>query len=191
MSGVWIVGPSRSGTSMVAGLFAQHGVFFGRCIRGNEYNPKGYFENAYLKRVMKHRNDLPDAWPDEWWEALRKQGWDGSAPWGVKSGPRQAPVVLPMAPSLLVFCRRPIHGVIRSRHRVPWASAPARHTTQINYDMMDDLANRLDVPTFDIETDQLVAGERDQLRPAFEALGIDLDLDIVDEWIDPSIWGRE
>jgi len=53
----FIAAPPRSGTSMVANLLHQHGVWIGRTIAGDEHNEHGYFENVNMvgitKRIMK------------------------------------------------------------------------------------------------------------------------------------------
>jgi len=46
---VLITGAPRSGTSMIAGLFARCGGWSGRCAAGNRDNPLGFFENLNLR----------------------------------------------------------------------------------------------------------------------------------------------
>lgn len=51
MSGVFITGCGRSGTSMVAGLFAQTGLFMGDDLHSPRHsNPKGFFEAPAINR---------------------------------------------------------------------------------------------------------------------------------------------
>lgn len=83
----------RSGSSMTAGVFAQHGVWTGNCQPADHKNPKGYFENIRLKRIMSeafkdHRTNprvLPplDAWDVAVEAVLETEGWKGE-PWLVK-----------------------------------------------------------------------------------------------------------
>ena len=87
MSGVLIIGASRSGTSMTAGLFSQHGVFFGNCMEPHKTkNPKGYFENKWLKSVYKSGNYGVQDFDTAWKSQLKKEGWDGQSIWGAKCG---------------------------------------------------------------------------------------------------------
>ena len=46
-----IVGVPRSGTSLVAGLFAKHGVWTGKCRPADEHNPTGYFESVAFNKI--------------------------------------------------------------------------------------------------------------------------------------------
>lgn len=185
MTGLWVVGPSRSGTSMIAGLFAAHGVFFGRTRDGDEYNPKGYFEHGWLKSLREIPK--PDDWPDPWFDRLRSEGWDRERPWGVKSGPRLERLVRPMAPTVVVVCRRPMGQILASRRRVRWAVGRARVITNRVYEAVEKMtwANRVDV-----RTDRVADGYYKTLAPAFDALGIDFDLAVASNWIDRSVWNR-
>lgn len=187
--GVWVTGPSRSGTSMVAGFFAQHGVFFGACNGANEYNPKGYFENQYLKDVAA-RDGLPGGWPRLWFDALSAQGWDGATPWGAKIGPGRAWLMLPMRPSVIVACHRPIEQIVRSRRRVKWAKGPPRKVARNGYQQIAMMEASTRIPVVHVQTDELVKGRMVSVLPAFAALGVTFDLSIATAWIDPSIWGR-
>lgn len=186
---MWVTGPSRSGTSMVAGLFAQHGVFFGTCTQPNEYNPKGFFENVWFKRVIQE-GAPPKGWPRPWFRELVDQGWCGCNPWGVKCGPQQRHLVEPMRPTVVVFCQRPLDQIARSRSRVAWATGPPRVTAMRAYRLMQAMHRELDVPVVHVRTDRLVLGQVGQIRPAFRQLGMELDKAVATDWIDPELWGR-
>lgn len=188
-TGVWVTGPSRSGTSLVAGLLRAHGVYFGTCISANEYNPKGFFENVYLKAVMKGE-ERPARWPAAWFSTLEDQGWDRESPWGVKVGPEGATLVFGMRPTLGVICRRPIEAIARSRGRVHWATGPPRKVARGSYRKIERAIIGADFPVLDVDTDDLVAGDRDPIRRVLANLELDFDESIAREWIDPSIWNR-
>lgn len=49
----FIAAPPRSGTSMIANLLYQHGVWIGRTIAGDEHNKHGYFENMNMVNITK------------------------------------------------------------------------------------------------------------------------------------------
>tara|TARA_R110002124_G_scaffold83738_6_gene218947 strand:+ start:6247 stop:6972 length:726 start_codon:yes stop_codon:yes gene_type:complete len=56
---IFVLGLPRSGTSMVAGLITEFGVWAGDTIAGGPENPKGFFENRairenLIKPVLKH-----------------------------------------------------------------------------------------------------------------------------------------
>lgn len=187
MSGIWVAGPSRSGTSMVAGLLAAHGVAFGRCVAGDEYNPKGYFEHVYLKS-LRGVEPLPPNWPAPWWDRLRSEGWDGRAPWGVKGGAQLAPIVQPMRPTVVIICRRPIKQIVRSRSHVRWAKGSPRTVTRNVYRALASLTwPRLLV---NVRTPEIAAGRYGDVLPAFDALDLAFDPAVADAWVEPGMWNR-
>ncbi len=47
-----LLSAGRSGSSMVAGILAAHGIWTGNCRPGNQYNPKGFFENTKIKNHL-------------------------------------------------------------------------------------------------------------------------------------------
>jgi len=49
---VIIAGAYRGGTSLTTAAFALSGAWTGRTMPGNQFNPKGYFENESLKSVL-------------------------------------------------------------------------------------------------------------------------------------------
>lgn len=187
--GVWVVGPSRSGTSMVAGLFAAHGVFFGESISANEYNPKGYFENIWLKDFFKGRLSGVD-WPKDFFRELSDQGWCPCDPWGAKTGPAKAVLMLALKPTLIVVCRRPIDQIARSRGRVHWAKGAPRNVAERGYERVEEMAHVAEAPIVDVHTDELVHGAYGEIREAFELLDVEFDREIAERWIDPTIWDR-
>lgn len=80
VKGLFVVGPTRSGTSMTAGAFRACGVFFGETMPGVPGNRKGTVEHPVLRRYAKEGR--PSGWPTPWYEALRGEGWDDGVPWG-------------------------------------------------------------------------------------------------------------
>lgn len=186
--GVWVTGPSRSGTSMVSGLFAAHGVFFGECINANKYNPKGYFENVYIKKVVKGEVE-PEDWPRDWFVALAAQGWCGCDPWGVKVGPQRADTILSLEPRAIVACRRPLIDIAESRRHVHWAQGDPLKVPRAAYQRIGELM-RGDVPVVNVEVNDLVEGRFRTIKPAFDLINLDFEMDIAEDWIDPNLWRR-
>lgn len=188
--GVWVTGPSRSGTSLVAGLLEAHGVFFGRCVRGDEHNPKGYFEHPELIR----RIDMGTLanWPDRWWEVMRSEGYQDGQPWGVKRGPQAWPWVRLMFPNLIVYCKRPKEQVLASRLR-RWPEKKGRHGQMFRETrkrVMDVIEDEASCPVVTVQTDKLVQGDYSRFRLALKSLHVEFDAHAAREWIDPSIWCR-
>jgi len=48
-----IVGFSRTGTSLIAGIIARHGAWTGICRKADKFNQKGYFENIEITKIIK------------------------------------------------------------------------------------------------------------------------------------------
>lgn len=49
----FIAAPPRSGTSFLAGLLAQNGMWVGETIPGDQDNPTGYYENKKMVEITK------------------------------------------------------------------------------------------------------------------------------------------
>lgn len=193
--GVWITGPSRSGTSMVAGLFAAHGVFFGETTPADEHNEKGYFEHPEI--VERVEAGLMAGWPESWWETLRAEGYGNAGYWGVKRGPVAWPWVRLLFPELIVFCKRPMHQILRSRDRwQPWASRSDAFRPAVDrairkaHEEMETIASEASCAIVTVNTDVIVTGNYQRLNKAFGKLGLWLDIETCDGWIDRSLWNR-
>lgn len=185
--GIWITGPSRSGTSLVAGLFAAHGVFFGDTVEADEHNEKGYFEHRLIVDRVETSNI--DGWPEIWWNTLEDNGFR-SGWWAVKRGPRAWPWVEMLRPHLIVICKRPVKQIARSRLR-RW---PGRNDPAVSIDtakrQLADIAREATCPVVTVDTNRLVRGDYRKIRKAFTAVGLWFHEDTARTWIDPGIWNR-
>lgn len=183
MAGVVILGASRSGTSMTAGLFAKHGVWFGDCMPPRRINPKGFYENLALKRVWKGVERPRDF--DEWWRAERERGGCRGA-WGAKSGAERWPWWRQVADkTVIVLCYRDMLSIQASRKRAGFSRSTA---TQRNWEIMERIKERATVPVIDVWTPDFVEGNFSKVVPAFEAIGVAFDRDVATEWVDPKLW---
>lgn len=190
--GVWITGPSRSGTSLVAGLFAAHHVFFGRTIGGDAFNLKGYFEHPEIIRRIESRTSVDlSRWPLAWWETLEREGHIGGTHWGVKRGPRSWPLIKRLGPRLIVRCRRPRRQQIESRLR-RWGNRDIDHRAameQAEADL-DRILKNIGVPVVSVHTDKLILGNYRRIRKAFRLFGVSFNQKTAAQWIDPKLWHR-
>lgn len=50
---ILVAGAARSGTSLVSGAIVALGANPGPCFPGNQWNPRGYFENLLVKDVIR------------------------------------------------------------------------------------------------------------------------------------------
>ncbi len=181
--GVYITGPARSGTSMTAGLFAKHGVFFGDCRPADDHNPYGYFEHPCLTTYKQKQRT--EGWPEVWWATLEREGWT-HGPWGAKKGAGSWPWVSQLKPTVVVFCVRPKEQIRASRAR--WGkggSVPPRVRRALRA-----VEQKATCPIVAVNTPNLIAGDYTEVLPAFELLGVEFSVEIAREWIDPSVWCR-
>ena len=187
--GVWVTGPSRSGTSMVAGLFAEHGVFFGRTVEGDEHNEHGYFEHPEL--VSRVESRIWADWPEAWWRTLEGEGFERGGYWGVKRGRDAWPWIRELGPELIVVCRRPVDETVRSRRRRwPRKRAP-RGEVLLARKAFDKIGAQAGIcPMLTVNTERVVAGDYRRIATVFKRLGLRFDPAIAREWIDPGIWNR-
>jgi len=171
---------------MLAGLFAAHGVFFGRCKEPDKHNPRGYFEHPAIPGLRAR--DVP-GWPALWWDALEADGWDGEEPWGIKHATTRWRWFRQLKPTLIVMTKRPEADVIASLRRTGWKLNPERVVR--NYKRrLKRIKREADRPIVTVFTPALIQGDYSQVVPAFDALGVAFDPAIADAWIEPGIWNR-
>jgi len=184
--GVVVTGSGRSGTSMVAGLFAAHGVFFGVTKPADEHNPRGYYEHPAIP--------LPKArakgWRRTWFRILKSEGWDGVAPWGIKHITSRWKWFRKLAPSVVVVTVRPEAEILASLRRTGWRLSPERVVRRARK-RLRKLKREAACPVVMVSTPALVAGDYTEIRRAFAVLGVAFDEEIARAWIDPSVWGRK
>lgn len=181
--GVVVLGASRSGTSMTAGLFAAHGVWFGDCMPASAINPKGFFENLALKRVWG--GDRPGDFPAWWRDERRANGCTG--PWGAKSGAECWDLWRGVRDiACVVLCYRDRDSIAESRARAGFGRAPA--ATARNWRIMERVRKQALVPVVSVWTPRLVDGDCAEIVPAFEALGVPFDAAVASAWLEPDLW---
>jgi hypothetical protein len=185
--GLWITGPSRSGTSMTAGLFAAHGVFFGDCGNGDRFNPKGYWEHPEL--VSRVETKVRAGWPYAFWATLRGEGWDGEGVWGVKRGPNAWPWVRELEPSVILMTHRPRREIQASRIR--WGRAKNTGKALAKAEAaLHRIEQAAECPVVHVQTDELVAGKYGSVLNVVSLLGLTFDPAVANEWVDPALWNR-
>lgn len=181
--GVVVTGSGRSGTSMVAGILAAHGVFFGQTKPGDKWNPRGYWEHPAIP--------LPRArvkgWPGAWWEALRVDGWDGESCWGAKQLTTRWRWLLAMEPAVIALTVRPEADVVASMARFNPRLRIRRHLAKYRAGLRQ-IQKRARCPIITVETDALVKGEYLGILPVFHLLGLPFDGNLAGESIVPTFW---
>lgn len=184
MAGIVILGASRSGTSMTAGLFARHGLWFGECMAPSRINAKGFYENLALKRVWKGQ-DRPADFPG-WWRAERRRGGCTGA-WGAKSGAERWPYWRQVDDvAAVVLCYRDRRSIEASRARAGFTRSAA--ATSRNWDIMEGIKAAARVPVVPVWTPRFLEGDFGSVVPAFETIGVPFDRDLALQWVDPKLW---
>jgi len=215
---VFITGLPRSGTSMVAGLCAACGLWLGETVPPGPENPKGFFENKYIRehiikttlrdlgadivgvRTLPYLATLP-ALPDlksRLRAALNAEGYDASVPWGYKDAklsllwPQWA-THFPDATWIIVH--RNVEGFIDSCLRtwfMKWHS-PSRDFWRA---MADEYVTRLDClrasvrTCHDVNTDAIIQRDFTDLKVAVEGAGLVWNENAAQEFVNPGYWGR-
>jgi hypothetical protein len=212
---VFIVGLPRSGTSLVTGMLQRCGLWLGRTMPGDAFNPKGYFENAALREgIVKpilrrfgvdplgvHALPPPDAalavpaLKAMVRDALRQQDYEGTSRWGYK-GNKLALIWqlwdthFPRADWIIV--QRSTADVIASCMNTPFM---AQHSSDPMFwrDFVAKRAARLDelcashVIKHEIDAGSLIAGDLNNMQRLVESLGLNWTAAARD-FVNPRLW---
>ena len=182
----------RSGSSLTAGIFSQHGVWTGRCRPADTYNPKGFFENLDIKKLLlKHFGNLtqkmreaefnpdflPEArnvLPDEFLvkhSAMYANAWQGL---DVK----------------FIFVRRDLEANTNSCFRTGMVGnrpkAQIREIIISHHEVMDRIER--EHGGVNVFTDELVEGNYESIKEALEYCGLTFNQDIVEGFINKDYW---
>lgn len=155
---------------MVAGLLWSMGCWIGHTRYGDQYNPRGYFENTGLKWMLKQTYgfDLLGPFPEiksGWREAVKTELLDQDyrgEPWLFKTGVHYAGIWGEFDP-IVVKVMRNRENILESyaRYGGIWKSFGPDGATRI----VDRGLERLrDLPGIEIDTDQLTAGDTSGIR---------------------------
>ena len=177
MSPVFICGPSRSGTSLTAGLLAAHGIWFGPCVQPRAINQKGFFESVFLKEQIRNRQLAK--FPDRWRGWLEEQ--NAPEQWGVKTGPEYYSLFAAFNPVVVVTSRRD-EDILRSRKRAGFSGGMAAIRRAKQY------IARLPFHTHTVFPDDIIRGDFTSFQPVLRNLGIEFSQDGAEEWIEPEMW---
>lgn len=187
----------RSGSSMLAGILASHGVWTGKCLKPDHRNPKGYFENLRMKKAlveMAGKKITQVYGPDPKWkpliEAIKKDEGYENGPWLFKHNVIYWKLWLPYMKPKVIFPwrdKKAIFNSVRKSGFHAWQSDDLLWDTIVmHHNEMESV--RRHFGGMYIDTELLIDGNKKQLRQAFDYLNISLDESIVDKFIDKSYW---
>lgn len=211
---IFVTGLPRSHTSMTAGLLHQAGAWVGDTIPGDDNNPKGYFENMYIReKIVKAElgrrgcdklgiRAIPpfdidmtiDLLDERIYAALASQGYPGG-PWLYKDAKLTLlwPAFANEFPKAnWVIVRRDVDSLIDSCMKT---SFMRQHSTNRNFwrNIAADYNDRLDKlfesdnNVYELHTPQLLRGKGKELRELIEALGLNFDAEKIKRFINPKL----
>lgn len=176
-----ILGISRSGTSLISGIFCLHGVFFGQCREADENNPKGYFENKKISDIKRQTKSHHVYGRKEIYDILIEDGYSGGL-WGVKFLPDSINMWENFNPTF-ICCRRGLQQNYKSYSRFFDTSKP-KFTSY--YHKMHNTMDK--VSDFDINTKDVVNGDYSSLKEAINSIGLSFDEELTNNFIEKDYW---
>ena len=192
---VAVISPGRSGSSLVAGLLAGHGVWVGETRPPDRWNRSGYFENTELKQALIRRfgrdwlGAFPQAgegWPGEVARILKAQGYE-TGPWAFKGGAFYWQVWQPFDPVFIKVWREP-GAILRSYRRCRFLNKYTEDQVARIVARQHRAMARIHGP--DIVADDVAACRADAFRPALESLGIVFDNVVFEAFVTPDLWNN-
>lgn len=191
--GIVILTTGRAGSSMVAGIFAKHGLWCGEQRKEPvQFNAKGFFENEELHKLMKklHGREieapiLSEIHPD-WLKRAEKIMISQSVtdPWFFKTGAWYHKCWEPFT-DRIVKIHRPFEKVMESYRKcgfLPFGRYDVEHILAQQIDYMESL------PGVYVNTEELVQGDISSLEDAFDYCGLNFDRKIAEAFIDPNLY---
>ena len=178
MAAIIILGLPRSGSSMVAGIFALHGVWVGTCKLADTHNPKGYFENIFFREYMQKNYPTVEAIE----KIMVSDGYKGG-PWLWKVLSLNQGEFDQFDPAY-ICCRRPSQQIFDSMR-----------SSKVFGHSMSDVALKNLIETrqeclegHEIETDELANGNFDAIQAALFSVGLVPDTKLIEDFVDQSLW---
>jgi len=181
----------RSGSSMIAGIFAVHKVWTGRSKPANSNNAKGYFENIDIKRELQsdgkyfnHCKEYDDEFAHKIRRIIHDQGYK-EGPWMMKFGASYHKMWQDFDPFWIKIKRNPeaIHESFRRANMLSaYSDDDLMEIIKFHHTTMDS------IPGVEIWSDDVVNGNYGNLRTAFERCDLEFDSEIADEFVDGSLW---
>ena len=213
-SPIIITGCARSGTSVVAGIIHASGAFGGEMFGPTTWNPRGMFENKYIREQMvkpylsaiyadpKGQRPLPIAetvpiiqdWNLVFRERLEMEGYEGGQIFykGAKACLMWPVWAAAFPQARWVIVRRKTPEIVESCLRTPFMNA---------YDKVDGwegwVAHHIrcfaemrlaPMDIFEIWPGDFIKGDLSEVKNMIQWLGLDWDEDRVVEMISPELW---
>lgn len=213
---VLVTGLPRSGTSMVAGLLREFGLWLGETVPGGPENPRGFFENIILREKLQKEllrrgkvdplgvNPLPaPGWHpdvrnfrDVVGRVLAAEGYTGAQPWGFKDAKMALTWRIwhqhfPAARWIVV--RRPTEQIVGSCLRTSFMrhhSGDPEFWRRFVDAYLARLAQLRGTTSWCrvVESGEIVEGRFEQLERLVGELGLEWRRGAVESFIEPEAW---
>lgn len=176
-----VLGTPRSGTSMTAGLLAQHGVWTGPCRKADKFNPKGYFENQELAALR-----FCDAPREDVESLLEKQGYNGG-PWLVKHSLTDWYYWKVFNP-LFVLCHRPASSSAASLVNYDPSESYKWRKRRADKDYLIMLHIYRSHDCIRVNTNDVIGGDYTAIKELCERFELPFSVELADDFVDPTLW---
>lgn len=194
MRPVIILMTSRTGSSMVAGIFAHHGLWCGEEYYTGSGLGKDYlsYETVAVKEWLRPRYGLQgatlvsDELADEFRAFIGNLVPKGPR-WMVKCGVMFWPIFAQFEPHL-IFVKRNFESSVAAIMGRPGAAGEAevRSVIERRYALMDAIQAKHGGRV--IDTDALIDGDFTGIKAAFDYCGLEFVEDLARQVIDPELW---
>lgn len=199
MEPIIVLGTPRSGSSMTAGIFAEHGVWAGTCRPPSKHNAKGHFENVVIKKTIIQTQGaivtegrLAQQLPKFKMAVLTAIANDGYAggDWLWKGSALYWPAFYEFCPKW-VTCKRPseqIFASCRSSRIFGRYLSDARlmEIIELHREQMDYLKNKKGA--FEVDTYAVAQGDYSSIELALKGCGVEPSYKLIDSFVDSSLW---
>lgn len=190
--GIGIFTTGRAGSSMIAGIFASHGVWHGKDrMQPSQWNAKGFFQNGEIHKSMKdfYGRDIEGEppvhdieWDNQLKAILKRQG--ATYPWFIKTGTFYHPVWKNLVDKQIMI-RRPLDKILDSYKRcnfLPEQKWNVEFIVKRQLEMMDKMEG------VTIDTERVVLGDFSQLKEAFDYCGLEFKPEIAEDFVDKDLY---
>lgn len=191
MEPIVILAMPRSGSSMTAGIFHQHGCWEGLCNTKSGYNPKGYHENLDVKAILIRRygrlaqGTIPAPPGDGFKHEILKINPQGR--WFVKHSAMYRQAWHEFSPKFICV-RRKTEGLIGSNKSTNFMGTRDEDRLKLIIDAHNE---QMDLSEgVNVYTDQLIDGDYSSIIEALESCDIEPDVEKIDDFVEPKYWER-
>ena len=172
-----VLGTPRSGTSLVCGILAAHGVWTGDCREPEPINPKGFFENIALDDLRVKdalsRNNVA--------AVLRSEGYTGG-PWLAKHTPRYAETWRAFDPVWVVVRRNPESVLVSRKAYFEETEDHARDVIATDNRLLNGIEG------VNVWPEKFVSGDFFGILPVLNQVGIAFDPNLANNFMEPRLW---